>query len=88
MLHLLWEFEWKIAREDVFSRREREREREENDGSGNGRLSHKVGTETTGAKKMAARDGYVYVGIDFTTDSRPVPVHLGNSRPVFTRVKP
>ena len=33
MLHLLWEFEWeiecKIAREDVFSRREREQEREE-----------------------------------------------------------
>ena len=48
MLHLLWELEWEIEREDVFSRRERERE--------------------------ALWDGYVSVGIDFTTDSRPVPV--------------
>ena len=57
-------------------------------GAGTGGSLTKSGRETTGAKKMAARDGYVYVGIDFTTDSRPVPVHLGNSRPVFTRVKP
>ena len=85
MLHLLWEIEWEIAREDVFSQREREREREENDGNGNGNGRKKMGAgtggsliksgrETTGAKNMTARDGYVYVGIDFTTDSRPVPV--------------
>ena len=29
MLHLLWELEWEIEREHVFSRRERERDREE-----------------------------------------------------------
>ena len=82
-----WEFEREIAREDVFSLREREREWEENDGNGNGNGNGrkmmgagtggsltKSGRETTGAKNMAARDGYVSVGIDSTTDSRPFPV--------------
>ena len=44
------------------------------------------GWETMGAKNMVVRDGYVSVGIDSTTDSRPV--HLRNSRPIVTRVKP
>ena len=40
---------------------------------------------------MVARDGYAYVGIDSTTDSRPAPVPSRpprNSRPIVTRVQP
>ena len=35
---------------------------------------------------MVERDGYVSVGREVTTDSRPV--HLGNSHPIITREKP
>ena len=78
MLHLLWEFEWEIAREDVFSRREREREREreENDGSGNGRLSHKVGTGNNGSEKHGGTGRVCICGNrfydGFPSRSRPV----------------
>ena len=91
----------RIAREDVFSRREREWEREENDGNGTGNGNGKKmmgagtggsltksGRETTGAKNMAARDGNVYVGIDFTTDSRPVPVPSRPQREFPSRFYP
>ena len=43
-------------------------------GAGTGGSLTQSGWETTGAKNMVVRDGYVSVGIDFTTDSRPVPV--------------
>ena len=43
-------------------------------GAGTGGSLTQSGWETTGAKNMVARDGYVSVGIDSTTDSRPFPV--------------
>ena len=55
-------------------------------GAGTGGCLTQSGWEAMGAKIMVARDGYVSVGIDSTTDSRPV--HLGNSRPIVTCLKP
>ena len=43
-------------------------------GSGNGRLFHTAGWEAMEEKNMVALDGYVSVGRDSTTDSRPAPV--------------
>ena len=57
-------------------------------GAGTGGSLTKSGRETTGAKNMAARDGYVYVGIDFTTDSRPVPVPSRPQREFPSRFYP
>ena len=47
-------------------------------GAGTGGSLTQSGWETMGAKNIVARDGYVSLGIDSTTDSRPV--YLGNSR--------
>ena len=41
---------------------------------GTGGCLTQSGWETMGVKNMVARDGYVSVGIDSTTDSRPFPV--------------
>ena len=59
-------------------------------GNGNGRLYHTVGMGNNGSEKHGGtgRVYILYVGIDSTTDSRPAPVHLGNSRPIVTCVKP
>ena len=43
-------------------------------GAGTGGSLTQSGWEKTGAKNIVARDGYESAGIDFTTDSRPVPV--------------
>ena len=46
------------------------------------------GWETMGVKNVVARDGYVSVRIDSTTDSRPVPVPFTSGIPVpFLPVK-
>ena len=57
-------------------------------GAGTGGSLKKSGWETTGAKNMMARDGYVSVGIDFTTDSCPVPVPYRPPRKFPSRFYP
>ena len=57
-------------------------------GAGTGGCLTQSGWEAMEAKNKVARDGYVSVRRDSTTDSRPAPVPSNTGIPVPSRVKP
>ena len=75
MLHLLWDLEW----EDVFTR---------GTGTGTRGCHTQSGWEAMRAKTMVARNGYVSVGRESTTDSRPAPVPSGPPREFLSHCYP